>query len=161
MKATRTIRYLRMFLELAALTGSIVLVALYALTAAILPRPFVPYDAAPGLVTEYGMGAILTALFAIGEGLMAVLIMISRFPKLYRSPVTLNANNIEVQYILSKIMLSSMQVVCAVYFSALMISVYRMQIQLESWSFISITIIAGLSAAVIFLLYLAAAKRYK
>lgn len=161
MKASRALRYLRMILELAALTGAIVLVAVYALTAAILPRPFVPYYAEPGLVSDYGMGAVLTALFAIGEGIMGILIMLSRFPKIYRSPVALNSRNIEVQYMLSKIMLSSLQIVCAIYFSALLMSVYEMKIQIESMRFKVMSVSALLSCAAIYLLYIAAARRYK
>lgn len=161
MKAPRSLVILRMILELTALTGAIVLVAVFALTAAILPRPYVPYNAEPGFVSDYGMGAILTALFAIGEGLMGVLIMLSRFPKLYRSPVVLNAGNIEIQYVLSKIMLSSLQIVCAVYFSILLMSVYRMRIQIESNQFLFFSVSALAICALIYLLYFIAAKRYK
>lgn len=161
MKAPRSLVILRIILELAALTGAIVLVAIYALTAAILPHPFVPYNAQPGFVSDYGMGAALTALFAIGEGLMGVLIMFSRFPKLYRSPVVLNAGNIEIQYVLSKIMLSSLQIVCAVYFSILLISVYQMRIQIESNQFLFFSAAALAICGTIYLLYFIAAKRYK
>lgn len=161
MKAPRSLVILRIVLELASLTGAIVLVALYALTAAILPRPFVPYDTGPGLVKDYGMGAVLTALFAIGEGIMGILIMLSRFPKMYRSPVVLNAGNIEIQYVLSKIMLSSLQIVCAVYFSVLMILVYQMRIQIESNLFITMSAVSLIVCAVIYLLYFAVARWYK
>lgn len=161
MKAPRSLVFLRMILEAASLTGAIILVALYALTAAMLPRPYVPYDAEEGLVSVYGMGTILTALFAMGEGLMGLLIMLSRFPKMYRPPVALNSGNIEIQYVLSKIMHSSLQIICAVYFSVLMILVYQMRIQVESNLFLTMSVAALIACGFIYLLYFSAARRYK
>lgn len=161
MKASKALRYIRRLLELLSLTGAITLVALYAQTAALLPKPFVPYNAEPGLVSEFGMGSILTALFALGIGIMGLLIMLSRFPKLYRAPVPLNANNIEIQYVLSKIMLSSLQIICAMYFSILIIQVYKMEIQIDSSNFKNLTVSALIVCVAIYLSYLYAARKQK
>lgn len=160
MSSSRVLRYVRMALELAALTSAITLVALYAQTAALLPRPYIPYDA-DGVVGTYGLGTVLTALFAVGAAIMGFLIMLSRFPKLYRSPVELNSKNIEIQYILAKIMLSALQIVCALYFSYLMVKVYNMQIQLESAAFRNLSAGALVLCGAIYAFYLAAAAHYK
>lgn len=152
---------MRIISELASLTGAIVLVALYAVTAGILPAPYIPYEGELGLVGKYGLGTILTALFAMGSGIMGFLGMLSRFPKIYKSPVKLNANNIEIQYILSKIMLSLLQIVCAVYFSLLIIKIYRMQITIESMQFKIMSIAALFFCALIYFTYLATARHFK
>lgn len=71
----------------------------------------------------------LFVLFVIGAGANAALFIVSRFPSLYRYPVKITADNIEVQYHLAKIMLSTVQILISVFFWLLFIQMYSNGVQ--------------------------------
>ena len=155
-----SLRNIRLLLEWLTFISIVALIAIFALTAGILPPP--PphlYREGGGFVAEYGMRPILLLLFLAACALIALLFLLSRFPRLYRYPVKITAGNVEVQYLLAKIMLGVAQLVCAVYFSLLMLFVYRMQIRLESPLFACLTAAAGAAVGVDYLVYLAAARK--
>lgn len=158
-KSMAALRYIRMGLELLTMLGVVVLVVVYAQTAGILPSPDI--GEGQGIVSRYGMGTVLTGLFLAAGAIIGVLMMISRFPKLYKYPVQINAGNVELQYIIAKVMLSAIQLVCAVYFCTLIVNVYQMRITLDSPEFRLITVFTVGVCAIIWLVYLLAARANK
>jgi len=155
------LRYIRMALELLTMLGTVVLIVIYAQTAGIQPLPDVPFDDAGGVVSRYGMGTVLTGLFLSAGAIIGFIMMVSRFPRLYKYPVEINAKNVEVQYIIAKIMLSSIQIICAAYFCVLMISVYEMRMTFGSPEFRLITVFSVGVCAIIWLIYILAARANK
>jgi len=158
-KKLTVLRYIRAFLEFIAILGIVFMIAVFAITAD--SRGAAPPPDSAGLVGSYGMRVVLTWIFLLGGSLIGLIFLTSRFPKLQRFPVEITAKNIEIQYILSKIMLSSIQIVLLNYFGTLMINVYRATIRLASMDFVQMTVAAVAACLAIWLLYYIAARRSK
>lgn len=90
----------------------------------------------------------LFVLFAICGGMNAALFIVSRFPSLYRYPVKITADNIEIQYHLAKIMLSIMQILVSAFFWMLFIQMYANGVTDTSiWRWDALFVFLGLFAA--------------
>jgi len=153
------LRYIRIIFDFTVMFGVVFMIAVFALTAG---PDFMPETVeSGGLVGRYGMRVVLTWLFMSGLVLTGTMFLISRFPKLQRFPVPITADNIELQYILLKMMLSSVQIVLTIYFVDVMINVYRFSIKLASPDFAQKTAIAGLACAAVLILYYIAAQKNK
>ncbi len=156
------LRNMRLILEWMTFIGLVALIAMFAVTAGIAPLP--PphlYADGGGLVATYGMRPVLLLLFLVACAVIAVLFLVSRFPRLYRYPVRITAKNVEIQYLLAKIMLGMAQLICAVYFCILILLVYQMQIGLFTPRFWFITIVSISALLIDVLIYVAAAGRNK
>lgn len=112
-------------MEIVSVVGIIVLFGVYAETAALLPRPQPGAKTGLEFLSVYGLNYALTLLFLIGGAVLGIIGIISRFPKLYIYPVKIHAKNVEIQFVLGKLMLSVMQIIGAVFFTALMATAYR------------------------------------
>jgi hypothetical protein len=153
------LRYIRTVLEIISMLGVIALAVIFALTAGAPDIPDAPDS--DGLVGLYGMRVVLTGIFLSGALPTGLVFLIARFPRLQRFPVEINAGNVEIQYILLKIMLSAEQIVLINYFAAMMISVYRSAIELDSPGFLQTTLVAGFACLAIWIFYYIAARRNK
>ncbi len=161
MKAYDFLKSLRAVLEILSWVGIIFMVVLFARGAGLSGAPDAQTGGDGGLVETYGMRMVLLLLFAAGGGLIGLLFLGARFPKLYKYPVRITAQNVEVQYLLAKIMLNALEIVCALYFIILMVGVHNRTIALESIEFLQLSFGAGGIAGAVFLLYLAAARKYR
>ena len=154
------LRLIRRGLDAATMFAAVFLIAVFALTASMLqPEEAAYYQ--PGLVSEYGLGTVMLLLFMMGAGLMGVLFLISRYPKIYRYPVEITQNNVEIQFLLAKITFSLLQLICAAYFCALMIGVFQATIPLGSYAFYTLTGAALGAAGIFFVSYILIAKLNK
>ncbi len=153
------LRYIRAVLEVISMLGIIALVVVFALTAGSQDIPGAPNS--DGLVGRYGMRVVLTGIFLLGALLTGLVFLIARFPRLQRFPVEINAGNVEIQYILLKIMLNAVQIVIINYFATMMLSVYRFSIELDSPGFLQTTLVACFACLAIWVLYYIAARRNK
>ncbi len=103
----------------------------------------------------------LFVLFAICGGMNAVLFIISRFPSLYRYPVKITADNIEVQYHLAKIMLSVIQILISAFFWLLFIQMYANGVKDTSiWNWDALFVFLGLFAVTVGV-YILMAHKFK
>lgn len=101
----------------------------------------------------------LFVLFAIGAGSNAAIFIISRFPSMYRYPVKITADNIEVQYHLAKIMLSIIQILISAFFWLLFIQMYYNGIRNTTiWNWDVLFVFIGLFAATVGIYFLLANK---
>ncbi len=156
----RALRNWRFFLEWATFIGIICMLVTFALTASVLPMPLPPPDA-EGLVAKYGMRVVLFILFALGGGICGLLFLLSRFPRLYRYPVKINANNVEIQYHIAKITLCAGQLITVLVTCILMIRVYHQNITTQSWDFYDMLIRSLIAGCVIYLIYFFTARHYR
>ena len=154
------LRNWRFLLEWATFISIICMVVVFALTASILPAPAPSPDAA-GLVAKYGMRTVLFILFALGGGVCGLLFLLSRFPRLYRYPVKINADNVEVQYHIAKIALCTGQLIAVVVTCILMLRVYEQNITLHSPDFRNMLIRSAVAGGAVYLVYFLAARRYR
>ncbi len=134
--------------------AAIIMVVLFAQTAGILPAPQAAFG---GGIMHYGIKMALLVLFLAGCGLIGLLLVVARFERYYRYPVKLNSKNIEVQYALAKIMLSALQLICAVYICVMMAGLYKAVILPESQTSAAITAMALAAGGGVYAAYLAAA----
>ncbi len=155
-----SLRIFRYILEWATFVGVIILVATFALTTSILPANSPPPTGSGGLVSTFGVRAVLWALFILSGALTAALFLLSRFPRIYRYPVPITAENIEVQYHLAKIMLCAGQLVVCFLFSLLMLYVYNMSISLFSLRFLLICLLCPTFFGCAYLVYYFIAKKF-
>ncbi len=154
------LRNWRFVLEWATFAAIICMIATFALTAGILPLPASPPDAG-GLVAKYGMRAVLFILFGLGGGLCGLLFLLSRFPRLYKYPVKITGENVELQYHIAKIALCVGQLITVVVTCVLMMRVYRQNITTQSpdfWQMLLESLIAG---CVVWLAYFFTARRFR
>ena len=103
---------------------------------------------------------LLLPLF-ISAGVMSFLFLIYRFPKLYKYPQTITAENIEMQYHLAKIMISTELILSAVFSSAVYIIMYYTAIGIPwqtDWLFL---LLLPAAAILVFTAYIKLAKKYK
>lgn len=156
----KSFRNARFLLESATLLGIIGMFVLFSLTASILPAPSPP-EGSMGLVAKYGMHFVLFAVFVIGGVLCGVLFLLSRFPRLYRYPVPITAENIEIQYHIAKIALCVGQLITVLVTCLLMVRIYRQNITMRSESFWRIVIEAGAASLIVYMIYYLAARKYR
>jgi hypothetical protein len=161
MKEYKLLRYLRTALEMLTWISIVFLVAVFAVGAGIAQPPVVQVTGEGGMVTTYGIRMVLLLLFMIGGGLIGLLFVLARFPRFYRYPVEITAQNVQVQFTLAKILLNALQIICATYFSVLMIEVFRMNIILGSSEFFSLTLRCAVGAGLVYVIYVIAARRLK
>jgi hypothetical protein len=159
MRKYTVLRSIRLLLEWLVFIGLVSLVVIFAMTAGILPPPALfPHAGGGGLVVEYGMRPVLLLLFLAGCAVIGALFLLSCFPRFYRYPVEITARNVEVQYLLAKIMLGMAQFLCAVYFCILLLLVYRMRIEMDSFNFWRLTAFFAIALVADVLVYIAAAR---
>lgn len=154
------LRNWRFVLEWATFVGIICMLATFALTAGVLPLPAPPPDA-NGLVATYGLRAVLFILFGLGGSVCGLLFLLSRFPRLYKYPVKITGENIELQYHIAKIALCVGQLIVVVVTSILMLRVYRQNITTQSadlWQMLINSLIAG---CFVYLIYFFTARRFR
>lgn len=156
----KALRYTRMAVELLAMLGVIVLVVIYAQVAGI--QDLLPGEPPVGsAIAKYGVRVVLTLVFLLAGAILGLLLLMARFPKMYHYPVEITAKNVETQYNLAKLMLSSVQVVCSIYFCILLVGIYHMEMTTESATFWQATGLMVGICIVIGLLYVAAARANK
>ncbi|MEG2202352.1 MAG: hypothetical protein RRY10_01785 [Christensenellaceae bacterium] len=161
-KILKILKNLRFLLEWSTFVSIIALVVTFALTAGMLPAKTLVQSAEPsGLVLTFGMGTVLLALFLTGSGISGLFFLLSRFPRLYKYPVKITAENIEAQYHLAKILLCAAQIISAIVFCNLMRQVYNMTITLESAGFRNMLIAALVAFGIEYLIYFLVARRYR
>jgi hypothetical protein len=101
----------------------------------------------------------LFVFFVIGAGMNAVLFIVSRFPSLFRYPVKITADNIEVQYHLAKIMLSIIQILISAFFWLLFVQMYAHGVKdVSIWRWDALFVFLGLFAATVGAYFLLAYK---
>lgn len=154
------LRNVRFFLEWGTFIGIICLVATFALTAGILPLPAPPADA-DGLVAKYGMRTVLFILFGLGGGVCGLLFLLSRFPRLYKYPVKITGENIELQYHIAKIALCAGQLITVVVTCVLMLRVYNQNITTQSEDFWKMLLDSLIAGCIVWLVYFFAARRFR
>jgi hypothetical protein len=158
MNKLKTLRGLRHVLDIAVLLAVIVMAVLFAQTAGVWPVPAVAGADGNGGPFKYGVRMLLLGLFLAGGGFIGLLFLFSRFQRLYRYPVKITAKNVEVQYVLAKIMLSLNQLICAVYICVLMAGVYRADIEIPSAAFCRLTAAAVTAGALATGVYVVSAR---
>ena len=151
------LRNWRFVLEWATFVSMIVT---FALTASVLPMPAPPADA-DGLIAKYGMRTVLFILFALGGGICGLLFLLSRFPRLYKYPVKINADNVEIQYHIAKIALCAGQLITVVVTCVLMMRVYNQNITTDSVDFRDMLIHSGIAGGVVYMVYFLTARHYR
>lgn len=154
------LRNWRFVLEWATFVGIICMLATFALTAGVLPQPAPPPDA-NGLVATYGLRAVLFILFGLGGGVCGLLFLLSRFPRLYKYPVKITGENIELQYHIAKIALCAGQLIVVVVTSILMLRVYRQNITTQSADFWQMLIDSLIAGCLVYLVYFFTARRFR
>ena len=123
MKALSVLRVSKSMLELFSLIAMAAVFVLFALI-------FKNYPAnTTNAIMLFGRGftmakITLFVLLLICAGINASLFVVSRFPSLYKYPFKINADNIEIQYHLAKIVLSVVQILVSVLFWILFLKMY-------------------------------------
>lgn len=103
----------------------------------------------------------LFSFFVVCCSVNGFLFILSRFPVIYKYPVKITADNIEIQYHLAKIMLSSMQI-CISFFCCNMISLfYRAAAKGLYISYLPYIITFGIILILIYFVYFLLSRRYK
>lgn len=136
------------------------MIVTFALTASVLPMPAPPADA-DGLIAKYGMRTVLFILFALGGGICGLLFLLSRFPRLYKYPVKINADNVEIQYHIAKIALCAGQLITVVVTCVLMMRVYNQNITTDSVDFRDMLIHSGIAGGVVYMVYFLTARWFR
>ncbi len=157
MKKHTLLRFVRVTIEWLTFVGIVALVAVFSLTADLLPIPQQPVPATHGLVSSYGIRYVLLLLFVIACCAIAFFFLLSRFQRLYKYPFEITAKNIEPQYQLAKIMLGVSQLICSTYFCVIMVFVYQQRIEFGDNLFLIYTLFAFIALAVNYIIYLVAA----
>ncbi|MEG2626145.1 MAG: hypothetical protein RR956_07730 [Christensenella sp.] len=156
----QVLRTWRFILEWATFAGIICMVVTFALTASILPIPPPPADFV-GLVAQYGMRTVLFILFALGGLICGLLFLLSRFPRLYKYPVKITADNIEPQYHIAKTALCVGQLITVVVTCVLMLRVYARNITIQSADFREMLINSLIAGCIVWLIYYFTARRFR
>jgi len=152
------LRNVRFVLEITAFIGIVCLIVTFAMTASVLP---LGERTGSGLVGALGARTVLFLIFAIGGALTGALFLLSRFPRLYKYPVEINAGNVEIQYHIAKLALCVGQLITLIVSCLLMIKVYNQSIRFFSTSFLEIVLVGIAAYASVFLIYYFTARRFK
>ncbi len=155
------LRRIRIVLDIISLLAIIFMVVIFAMVAGILPPPEAAQVGGYDLLLKYGVRMLFLGLFLAGCGIIGVLFLIARFQRLYIYPVEITPQNIEIQYIMAKIMLSANQLICAIYICVLMTGAYQTRIAIPSEAFYNLTIAAAMACGIVTACYFIAAKRNK
>ena len=142
------LRNWRFVLEWATFVSIICMIVTFALTASVLPMPAPPADA-DGLIAKSG------------GGICGLLFLLSRFPRLYKYPVKINADNVEIQYHIAKIALCAGQLITVVVTCVLMMRVYNQNITTDSVDFRDMLIHSGIAGGVVYMVYFLTARHYR
>ena len=158
MSKIKPLRSCRTVLDIITVLAIVLMVVIFAQTAGIQPAPSVEQLGWDNDLLRYGVRTLLLGLFLAGCGVIGLLFLVSRFPRLYRYPVEITPQNIETQYVIAKIMLSSIQLACAVYTCILMVGVYEAVLIIPSGEFVVLTAVTGVVCGAVLCLYLVAAR---
>lgn len=138
----------------------VLLISVFSVTGWMLEVPAgAEASAGTGFIGTYGMRPVLLMLFLAACAFDAVCLIFSRFARTFRYPVKVNSRNVEVQYLLSKMMLTLMQVIGTLYCTFLMIQIYNMQMRLHSAAFAAVSLAAAGLAGTDIGIYLYLAKK--
>ena len=110
----RVLRILKNVLSLISLIATASFFVLFAVTYKAFPSGSFYYENFLGFNIEFNKDTIFV-IFAVCAGLVGLLFIISRFSTLYKYPVKITADNIEIQYHLSKIMLNAQQICIGIF----------------------------------------------
>ena len=156
--------YIRLALYIAewvAVGTSVVLIVVFALTGSILPSPTMLTGSPDPAVAASDVRPLLLALFLLAMAIDGVLLITSRLPGLFRYPVRVDANNVDVQYHLSKIVLNVVTTATNIYMSGVIVLFYLKRIEANSTTLLSLTALLGAVYALSWLAYYAAARHYR
>lgn len=157
----KILRSVRTILDIASLLALILMLVVFALAAGILPAPTPEQLGGDSVFLKYGVRMMLLGIFFVGCGIIGLLFLMARFPRLYRYPVEITPKNIELQYIIAKLMLSSNQLICAIYISILTAGVYRTEIAIPSNAFTFLTAAALMLCGAVIAAYFIGAHKNK
>lgn len=152
------LRNVRFVLEIIVFIGIVCLIVTFAMTASILP---IGDQSGVGLVGALGMRPVIFLIFAIGGALTGILFLLSRFPRLYKYPVEINAGNVEIQYHIAKLALCVGQLITLAVACLIMIRIYNRSIRLLSASFLEIAVTGVVAYVAVILIYQFAARRFR
>lgn len=155
------LKLLRHAAEMGATLGVVCTVVIFAQTAALLPTPSVDDLGGDPRLLQYGFKMLMLGIFMAGCGIMGLLFLLGRFPRLHVYPVEMNAHNIDSQYNLAKTMYSSLVIVCAVYVCFLMAGLYKRTIVIPSSAFTALSLGSIGAAITVYAIYQIAARRIK
>ncbi len=155
----KILRSVRTILDIAALLALILMLVVFALSAGILPPPLPEQLGGDSVFLKYGVRMLMLGIFFVGCGIIGLLFLLARFPRLYKYPVEITPRNIELQYVIAKLMLSANQFICAVYISILMAGVYRTEIPIPSDAFTFLTASALVLCGAVTAAYFIGARR--
>ena len=110
----KVLRILKNVLSLISLIATASFFVLFAVTYKNFPPGSVYYENFFGINIEFNKSSVFL-IFIICAGLVGLLFIISRFSTLYKYPVKITADNIEIQYHLSKIILNALQICTAIF----------------------------------------------
>ena len=94
-------------------------------------------------------------------GIMSFIFLLYRFPKLYKYPVIINAENIEVQSVCAKIMLSSELIIAGIASATLYIYMYFTETGRFDIIFVYLFAIYLCAAAAVLVWYFIFARKHK
>ena len=121
----------------------VLLIAVFSMTGWIMEVPEGAEESAGnGFIGTYGMRPVLLMLFLAACTFDAVCLIFARFARTFRYPVHVTSRNVEVQYLLSKMMLTLMQIIGTLYCTFLMVQIYNMQMRLHSQAFAAVSLAA-------------------
>lgn len=156
----RRLRNIRVVIEALSFLGVALLVVVFAVTARAAPGAEISGQIG-GIIGKLGMRWVLFLLF-IGGGLIAgALFLFSRYPRLHKYPVKINAGNVEIQYHILKLALCIAQLVTVAITCYLMLAVYHTSISLLSFKFGALIGGAVLCYIAIVVVYILVARRFK
>ncbi len=161
MAKLKILRSMRTILDIAALLALILMLVVFALAAGILPPPSPDQLGGDSVFLKYGVRMLLLGIFFAGCGIIGLLFLMARFPRLYKYPVEITPKNIELQYVIAKLMLSANQMICALYISILIAGVYRTEISVPSDAFTFLTASALALCAIVTAVYFIFARKSK
>lgn len=155
------IRLLLYLADWTAVISVIVLIVIFSLTGGMLPSPTLMKSNLDSAVPAKDVRPILLAVFLAAMAVDGVMLVYARFPGMFRYPVKINAQNVEVQYYLGKIMLDIAISATNMYMCVVMILFYLQRIDTDSTTILSLTAILCAFYAFDWLMYYAAARFYK
>ena len=92
--------------------------------------------------------------FIISVVVLGALIVMDRFPRMYRYPQKITAENIEYQYLMAKVMLNLEIIAASLFFDILFVGKYRKATQGDPGISVPLMFAAAGAAAVIYAVYI-------
>ena len=154
------LRLSKNLLSLISLFATASFFVLFAVTFNNFPNKNIYFENFLGIEIGFNRSSIFIVfcICAVANGLLFI---ISRFSTLYKYPVKITADNIEMQYHLSKIMLSSLQICVAVFCWFSLTYIYARGVHGYNMPSYSYLYVIPLVAIAIIISYRIAAKAYK